>query len=223
MGGRGATSAAATSRAGPSFGQGTSAGSTIAGVSVDGDTARAAGSVFGSGGAGALGGLNSSSGGYSVRVDRVVEDGGKVEVYGSVRTAGGGFAGEFGATFHREGGHLIAKTDNVLMEHGHQGKGIGAHVARSLDSTYAKLGVHEARLDAAQVGRYTWAKAGYNWSPATGAKMESSFRSWLSRNGHDTREASVASKGAKALAESKHGKAFLLSDDAPNWHGTKKL
>lgn len=193
------------------------------GARVSADVAPVAKKVFGDVPSDAFEPLTRSPNGYKVRLDRFVEDGGKVELYGNVHTADGGYAGEFGTTFSRDRGKLIAKTDNLLMDAAHQGKGAGSELARNLEDAYRKLGVDEIQLHAAQVGRYTWAKAGYEWSEATGREMESSFRSWLAKNGHDAAEAASALRGPKALAESPHGKAFLLSEDAPNWYGRKTL
>ncbi len=193
------------------------------GAQVDDEAGAAAAKILGDVPADAWGGLQSGSNGYKPRLDRFVEDGGKLEMYGDIRAPDGGFAGEFGSTFSRDKGRLVAKTDNLLMEAAHQGKGAGAELARNLEETYRKLGVEEVRLDASQVGRYTWAKAGYEWNEATGQKMAKTFEKWLAGKGLPTSEAEAALQGAKALAESPNGKAFLLSDAAPNWHGTKVL
>jgi hypothetical protein len=83
--------------------------------------------------------------------------------------------------------------------------------------------VREARLNAAEVGRYYWATRGYSWSDAaTERQMHGAYSTWLAKNGHDVSEASVVSKGAGALASTKNGKAFLLSD-APTWSGSKRF
>lgn len=224
MGGRGASSGTSAARTGGGGSAGTAASAMGAtGAHVDSEARALAAKVFGTTDPHAFTALLEAPAGYAIRVDRFVADGGKIEVYGIVRTTSDHFAGEFGATFSREGGRLIAKTDNLLMESAHQGRGIGAAVARNMENTYRKLGVSEVRLHASQVGRYVWAKAGYQWSSSTGRSMESAFRGWLSRNGHSPNEAGVALRGAQALAESTHGKAFLLSSDAPNWHGSKPL
>ncbi len=160
--------------------------------------------------------------GYAMKADRIVREGNSLEFYGRADTAAGGFAGEYGFTLSPEKGRLVAKLDNLLLEEGHQGRGLGAVVAKNMDETWARLGVNEARLDASNVGRYVWAKQGYEWAPETGRRMEADFGKWLSAHGHDPAEAAVARGGAKALADTPNGKAFLLSD-APNWRGSKQL
>lgn len=228
MGGRGASSSTALARTRTQQSTLPKSGAALAalrstGARVDGDVGPVAARVFGDSGPSAWSALTTAPAGYSVHVDRFVEEGSAVEMYGTVRTAAGGHAGEFGATFSREGGRLIAKTDNLLMAEAHQSKGAGAAVARNLEETYRRLGVSEVRLHASQVGRYVWARQGYDYSQATGQQMHAAYGSWLDRNGHDVGEAGAALRGARALAESRHGKAFLLSDDAPNWHGSKRL
>lgn len=166
--------------------------------------------------------LESAPAGFTSRVTYEDTAGSKLEFMGQVHTADGKFAGEFGATFTRGPGGMTAKLDNLLMESAFQGKGVGAAVANNMDTAFRRMGVTEVTLHAAQVGRYVWAKAGYNYDAATGRQMASAFGAWLAKNGHDASEASVALKGAGALASSPHGKAFLLSD-APNWHGSKRL
>lgn len=228
MGGRGASSSTALARTRQQQSTLPKHGAALAalrstGARVDGDVGPVAARVFGDSGPSAWSALTTAPAGYSVHVDRFVDEGASVEMYGLVRTSAGAHAGEFGSTFHREGGRLIAKTDNLLMTKDHQQLGAGAQVARNLEETYRRLGVSEVRLHASQVGRYVWARQGYDYSASTGQQMHEAYRGWLSRNGHDVGEASAALRGARALAESKHGKAFLLSDDAPNWHGSKKL
>lgn len=166
--------------------------------------------------------LTDLHGGFTASVTRFEREGRTLEVAGEIRTAEGKFVGEFGSTFHTENGRLIAKTDNLLLEHAFQGQGVGAQMARNMEASYRQLGVSEVRLRAAQVGRYVWAKQGYEWSASTGHEMHEAFGRWLAKNGHDASEASIALRGAKALASSPRGKAFLLSD-APNWVGTKRL
>lgn len=166
--------------------------------------------------------LESAPAGFTSRITYEDASGSTLEFMGQVHTAEGKFAGEFGATITRGPGGMTAKLDNLLMESAFQGKGVGAAVASNMDTAFRRMGVSEVQLHAAQVGRYVWARAGYNWDATTGRHMAAEYGKWLAKNGHDAGEASVALKGAGALAATKNGKAFLLSD-APNWYGSKRL
>jgi GNAT superfamily N-acetyltransferase len=189
-----------------------------------GDVDRAAEHLFG--GAPSSSAWEPLSGTHDGRqyVLRAVEEEGRaIELHGEVRDAVHQELGSYNVEVKREGNQLVAKVYNVFMSESAQGRGVGNQLVQRIEETFRRLGVNEIRLSAAQVGRYYWAKQGYEWSPETGQRMHSSFRAWLSRNGHDVGEAGVALRGARALAESTHGKAFLLAPDTPHWSGTKRV
>ena len=147
---------------------------------------------------------------------RIDHEGNAVSFTGTLKEGG-----ELGVTLGREGGQLVATVDGLYAKS--TGAGAGTRAMNGVENAARSLGASELRLTAGQVGTYAWAKSGFQWSPATGARMESAYRGWLGAHGHDVSVASGTGSSPRAMATSRHGKAFLLSESAPNWSGFKKL
>lgn len=141
--------------------------------------------------------------------------------------------------------HDFFKIDDVAE----QGKKTGEAMLRQSIQTYEELGVDKLTVDAAWVGRYTWANFGYNWTENYGrdtiaprltryltmkgidrnraAKLASEVctESWsVAKLDVDGKTISVVSEGEKM--DMKLGKAFLLEytdTSGDMWSGTINL
>jgi hypothetical protein len=130
-----------------------------------------------------------------------------------------------------------------------QGKKTGESMLRQSIQTYEELGAHKLTVDAAWVGRYTWATFGYNWTEnygrntiaprltrylvskgidqerAAGLAASVATESWaVAALDVDDRRINVTSEGKKM--DMKLGKAFLLeytNTSGDMWSGTIDL
>lgn len=135
-------------------------------------------------------------------------------------------------TFYRDKkGKLVAKHDFFKLPAGHQGAGLGEEMMRNAINAYLHLGVDRIEVDAAWVGRYTWARFGVTWDKKTADKLRPKFYDFLTRNGVDAAAAKQLSRRTRyswQLAETviggrKLGKEFLLDSGTPMWSGSLPL
>lgn len=109
--------------------------------------------------------------------------------------------------------------------HGHlflgpskQNNGLGSRIIRTQVASYQRLGIKKVSLDAAEVGRYVWPSLGFRVSRASLSQYRTSFHSYLQERGitppakiHSVQQIARFTHGGEKV-----GKAFLLSNAAPN-------
>jgi GNAT superfamily N-acetyltransferase len=76
--------------------------------------------------------------------------------------------------FYGDGGHMYAA--NLRVADDWQGKGIGTQVQEAFEDFAAASGFAAVKVDAVGVGRYTWARAGYDFAPQ--ASLMDSLADW---------------------------------------------
>jgi GNAT superfamily N-acetyltransferase len=106
-----------------------------------------------------------------LRVDVKVEENARkktkdVRITGAVKNDKGEVVGNFTRTFERDG-------DNTVVRHGFFGinddqrnAGLGSKLFNAQVDAYRKQGISKVTLDAQDVGRYVWTKAGFEWDDA---------------------------------------------------------
>ncbi|XXX79158.1 phage minor head protein [Sorangium sp. So ce134] len=144
-------------------------------------------------------------------------------------SANGEFVGRMTRSFRRKAGKLAVYHDYLELDRKAQGHGYGAAALKASILLYQAIGVAEVGLDARWVGRYTWARFGFNWDERTAAQIRPQLVEYLVRSGVPRAEAEAMaaatyrSAGAVAGLEYKGrtvGKDFLLSDALSSWRGT---
>lgn len=172
---------------------------------------------------------------------------------GHITDKAGNKIGDFQRSFIRhDNGELEVHHDlfkiDVPKKHG---QGAGEAMLRQSIRAYEPMGVNKITVDAAWVGKYTWASFGYNWGEQKAPLMEGRLSSFLHRNGVSAADAARISKeiageswkvasldipgmkikvppikvGGKIIREASEesaGKAFLLSGDW-TWSGELRL
>ncbi len=141
----------------------------------------------------------------------------------------GSKAGHLNRIFMKKNGKMVVKHDIITIDAKHQGHGIGANVLRSSFAAYEKMGVKRVEQDCAWVGRYTWAKMGYQVTEEQLGKMTGQLRKYLrSQAGLSHAQidevvakiktpADIASLSVKDdVGDTYTGKHFLL-DDTYSW------
>lgn len=133
--------------------------------------------------------------------------------------------------FTRKGRTFSVTHDFFKLDQSEQGKGIGEEILRRSLQLYAAIGVNEIALDAAWVGRYTWARFGFSWDSKTAKAIRPALEAYLVAEGVPAAEAKAIAaathKNAGQVADievrgKKLGKGFLLSS-APEWAGKLRL
>jgi hypothetical protein len=200
----------------------------------------------------------SEEGGFDVRIDRVSAeryepdsdagtDGSHEMTYTGKIVREGREIGDVVRTFTRhDDGRLEVHHDLFKVEdQASQGKGLGEAMLRQSLRKYRELGVDEVTLDAAWVGRYTWASFGFDWDAETGEGMRRDLADYLEEQGVERQRAEdVAERAARhswdvasldvdglrvgaspergaPLREERVGKAFLFTH--LGWSGTLSL
>lgn len=164
--------------------------------------------------------------------------------------AKGRIVGNVVRKFERVNGELNVFHDYFFLDPSKQGKDTALKVLRNSFAAYLDLGVSNVSLHAEKVGRYAWAKYGWQWAADTATKVAVQLAKYLIAEGYSQHIAQVMaadlalhpwriadlvrppkpgepihkkdSKQAKAQAEHrKIGKRFLLQGDG--WSGTIKL
>lgn len=144
----------------------------------------------------------------------------------------GEFVGRMTRTFRRKNGQLIVYHDYLELNKSAQGRGYGEAVLRNSIQMYRRIGAKEIGLDAHWVGRYTWARFGFNWDDYTAEEIRPKLAKYLADEGvpKEDAEAMAAAthKSAGAVADLQYkgrkiGKDFLLSNAIANWRGKLRL
>lgn len=127
-----------------------------------------------------------------------------------------------------EGGVMSVDHSWLVFEKSLQGKGIGRVIARQSMAAYAEMGAAKIELTAAMIGRYTWARLGYEWSAKHAEEKRRELTAFLTKKlgekkaqevlattGKTAAEVSALTVGGKPL-----GKQFLLDRSTSTWHGS---
>jgi GNAT superfamily N-acetyltransferase len=116
------------------------------------------------------------------------------------------------------GGKVTVKHDSLYLSQAVQGKGFGPAIIREQVAAYERIGVDRISLHSSEVGRYYWAKVGFD-GPEALSSAKNFFRMWLERKGVNN-AASIAAKprtmrelASLQVGERRLGKEFLLSKD----------
>jgi hypothetical protein len=119
-----------------------------------------------------------------------------------------------------DGVHLIRKiyedrVHHMTFEVDDSGKGIGREILKRQVGEYDRLGIKNVTMYANDVGNYAWPRVGFEPAdPKDLLRFKDAYRSFLERRKLDT---SLADAGSlEEIANSKHGKEFLLSPAAPS-------
>jgi SPP1 gp7 family putative phage head morphogenesis protein len=146
---------------------------------------------------------------------------------------GGRRLGTMGRTIRREqSGQLVARHDYLFLDDQVQGQGIGREILREQFAGYDAIGVDRVDLQAVEVGRYTWARMGYQWDDETAAVVAVDFDHYLRGQGIPQSEATpmaeALSRRPADLARlevngQRVGKEFLLSGNMPNYRASLDL
>jgi GNAT superfamily N-acetyltransferase len=146
---------------------------------------------------------------------------------------GGRRLGTMGRTIRREqSGQLVARHDYLFLDDQVQGQGIGREILREQFAGYDAIGVDRVDLRAVEVGRYTWARMGYQWDDETAAEVAVEFDHYLRGQGIPQSEATpmaeALSRRPADLARlevngQRVGKEFLLSGNMPDYRASLDL
>ncbi|WP_437309987.1 phage head morphogenesis protein [Sorangium sp. So ce388] len=147
-------------------------------------------------------------------------------------TADGGLVGRMTRSFRRKAGKLVVYHDYLELDRKAQGRGYGAAALKNSLLLYTAIGAAEVGLDARWVGRYTWARFGFNWDESTANALRPKLVEHLVRSGVPRAEAEAMAaathRSAGAVAGLEHngravGKQFLLSDALSSWRGSLRI
>lgn len=141
--------------------------------------------------------------------------------------------GEGVRRFERDAaGQLVVHHDWLMLNPRARSKGAGAEISERSLAAYRAMGAREIQLTAGSIGRYTWAKLGYEWSEKAAATKRAELAAYLTRRFGAARASAILSTtGTDALsvaslssAEDKAlGKAFLLDRSTTEWHGVRAI
>lgn len=119
--------------------------------------------------------------GISVHVN-TQESGNGVQLVGALRNDSGNVVGNFTRTFERDGGDLNVRHGFFGIDESYQGTGLGSQLFNAQIDAYEKQGVAKVSLDATDVGRYVWSKAGFEWDdPAQFEKLRAQLVAQLEK------------------------------------------
>lgn len=89
---------------------------------------------------------------------------GDVRLTGAIKNDKGDVVGNFTRTFEREGDALNVRHGFFGLDEKYQNTGIGKQLFNAQVDAYKQQGVSRVDLDAEDIGRYVWAKAGFDWA-----------------------------------------------------------
>ena len=184
-----------------------------------------------------------SAPGASPQIHSILTTPDKVSIRLTLHDEQGNKIGHTRRELFKENGKLIAKQDELFLGKGDTGtgkganEGLGTKIIRNNYAAYEKLGVVQARIQAAYVGSYVWAKMGYTANPHDMKALNTDFKKYLSEKGikHKGDFETAHDIANYASGPTKHGKDFLIkvvgqnghsgageSGDA-GWHGTMNI
>lgn len=148
-------------------------------------------------------------------------------------TKKGRVVGEGVRRFERDAaGQLVVHHDWLMLNQRARGKGAGAEISANSMASYRAMGAREIQLTAGSIGRYTWAKLGYQWGEKAAATKRTELTAYLTRRFGAARASAILSTtGTDALsvaslssAENRAlGKSFLLDRSTTEWHGSRAI
>jgi GNAT superfamily N-acetyltransferase len=117
-------------------------------------------------------------------------------------TKKGRVVGEGVRRFERDAaGQLVVHHDWLMLNERARGKGAGAEISERSLAAYRAMGAREIQLTAGSIGRYTWAKLGYEWSEKAAATKREELTAYLTRRfGAAHATAIVSTTGTDALS-----------------------
>lgn len=152
-------------------------------------------------------------------------DGFSWEATGPMHEGADGYTAEsyqISRTFSRDGEKLEVHHDNFFIHPDLQGSGAGVRILQRQMQAYRKMGVDVVSVDCILIGKYFWPSIGFN-NKAEVPAAKQAYRQWLQRNaGFSASQAeSLVSKiqSLPSLANTEHGKAFLMAEQGPWNHG----
>lgn len=89
----------------------------------------------------------------------------------------------WGRTFHRDGHDLVVGHGTFFLDDNYQGRGVGEAVLRNAFRWYERSGVKRVELFATEIGRYTWARFGFNWTTTEATRRLPELATFLADNG----------------------------------------
>ncbi len=130
--------------------------------------------------------------------------------------------------FYRdEKGNLVVYHDMLRVDK--QGEGLGSEINKQSFRQYREIGVSKVTLHAAEIGRYAWARTGFNWDKDHADKnVKPSLTEYLVASGVSPelaerivkRHAEKAWEVAGLRINGRHiGKEFLLDASSEPWDG----
>ena len=120
----------------------------------------------------------------------------------------------------------------MFLEAEHQGKGIGAEITRRSFQAYREMGIEKVTMEASAIGRYTWARFGFNWDRERADYVRSTFPQWLERAGMAPAEAKVVADrhadraweiASIKVGDQAVGKDYLLDEKGISYGATLNL
>ncbi len=91
----------------------------------------------------------------------------KVRAVGGIKNDKGEVVGSFTRTYKRnEENELVVINGQMTLHEQYQGTGLGSRVFNAQMDGYQQAGVAKVHLDAIDVGKYVWTKAGFDWDDA---------------------------------------------------------
>lgn len=155
-----------------------------------------------------------------------------VYVYAEIISPEGLRAGTMSRRFTTKFGPRSVYHESLFLDERFQGRGAGEVVVAQAFERYKAAGFEEVGLEAAEVGRYTWAKFGFEWADDDVRERKvKELTAFLEREGIANaaalarQQASSAQKLARWVDQNgrKLGKDFLLDPKTSVWNGVKLL
>lgn len=124
--------------------------------------------------------------GYKMKLDKMGAKNSGPTLGFTIETDSGEFVGNldrsFGSTGEGENKKSYVAHDGLVIEEKFQGKGISDTLNGNALRHYEKWGVDEIRTTADQVGRYAWARLGFNFAtPADEDRMAREFEGFIDK------------------------------------------
>jgi SPP1 gp7 family putative phage head morphogenesis protein len=113
---------------------------------------------------------------------RESEKHGRVTIGAGIMDKKNNVVGTFGRDYTRDGGKLNVHHAAFFLDKKVQNAGIGREIFNAQIDAYMRHGVDKVRLEAAEVGKYVWTKAGFEWTnPEQIKKVFDKFTARLKR------------------------------------------
>lgn len=170
--------------------------------------------------------------GYELKFKNVDGERGELKVSADIYAANGKRAGDLVRRFRRnDDGELVVAHDWMDVRPAFQKLGISESISRAQLLGYREMGVQAIEIQAAWIGRYTWASFGYSWPEHEAPLWQSRLQTFLTRELGDAAAAhEIASTVTHAhefatltAGNREIGREFLLHPDTPSWYGGLRL